>query len=33
MRGGPFRFVDWMGAQKVVDIMKKYEQVTVGRTL
>lgn len=25
MRGGPFRFVDWMGAQKVVDIMKKYE--------
>jgi enoyl-CoA hydratase/long-chain 3-hydroxyacyl-CoA dehydrogenase len=26
MRGGPFRFVDWMGAPKVVDIMKKYEQ-------
>ncbi len=25
MRGGPFRFVDTMGAQKVVDIMKKYE--------
>jgi len=25
MRGGPFRFVDWMGAQKVVDIMRKYE--------
>merc|ERR1712004_518405 len=27
MRGGPFRFVDTMGAQKVVDIMRKYEAV------
>merc|ERR1719346_770691 len=25
MRGGPFRFVDTMGAQKVADIMRKYE--------
>jgi len=27
MKGGPFRFVDTMGAQKVVDIMRKYEAV------
>ena len=27
MRGGPFRFVDYMGAQNVVDIMRKYEAV------
>merc|ERR1712095_213998 len=26
MHGGPFRFTDTMGAQKVVDAMKKYEQ-------
>ena len=25
MRGGPFRFTDTLGAQKVVDMMKKYE--------
>ena len=25
MRGGPFRFVDTMGAQNIVDIMRKYE--------
>jgi len=27
MRGGPFRYVDTMGAQTVVDMMKKYEGV------
>ena len=26
MHGGPFRYVDTQGAQKVVDIMRKYEQ-------
>ena len=26
MHGGPFRFTDTMGAQKVVDAMRKYEQ-------
>jgi 3-hydroxyacyl-CoA dehydrogenase len=25
MHGGPFRFTDTMGAQKVVDAMRKYE--------
>jgi len=27
MRGGPFRYVDTLGAQNVVDMMKKYEAV------
>lgn len=27
MRGGPFRYVDTMGAQTIVDMMKKYEGV------
>jgi len=27
MRGGPFRYVDTMGAQTVVDMMRKYEGV------
>jgi len=26
MHGGPFRYVDTQGAQKIVDIMRKYEQ-------
>ena len=25
MHGGPFRYVDTMGAQKVVDAMRKFE--------
>ena len=27
MRGGPFRFVDSVGAQNIVDMMRKYESV------
>ena len=26
MHGGPFRFTDTMGTQKVVDAMRKYKQ-------
>ena len=27
MRGGPFRFVDAVGAQAIVDMLRKYEAV------